>query len=139
MPNTPKPEGHSRRTGRTAQFHHLRAGTSDITPPPLPPKNRRGPWTNDAKAAWLEWWASPMALAWIEADKVALRRAVRLVDDIAAGRSNEHGALTALEDRLGLTPKARRALAWEIDRTAVAAMPTPPAGEGGDPRLRAVG
>lgn len=106
----------------------------------MPAKNRRGPWTIDAKSAWLEWWASPMALVWVEADKVALRRALRLVDDIAAGRSCEHAALTSLEDRLGLTPKARRMLQWEIDRaTQIAhnAPPRPPAP--GDPRLRAVG
>jgi hypothetical protein len=79
-----------------------------------------------------------MAVVWLEADKVALRRALRLVDDIAAGLSTEHGALTALEDRLGLTPKARRLLQWEIDRasTTVATIkPRPPAGN--DPRLRA--
>jgi hypothetical protein len=76
---------------------------------------------------------------WLESDKVALRRALRLVDDISAGRGTEHSALTALEDRLGLTPKARRLLQWEIDRASgqVAALkPHPPAG--GDPRLRAV-
>jgi hypothetical protein len=137
MPNTPKPDGHSRRTRRTAQFAYLAAGPSGITPPPLPPKNRRGPWTNDARSAWMEWWASPMAHAWIEADKVSLRRAIRLVDDLAAGRSENHGALTALEDRLGLTPKARRTLAWEIDRAGSIAPPAPPS-SGDDPRLRAV-
>ena len=57
-----------------------------------------------------------MAGAWIAADRVALTRALKLVDAIAAGRSSDHGALTALEDRLGLTPKARRQLAWEIGR-----------------------
>jgi hypothetical protein len=57
-----------------------------------------------------------MAGAWIEADGVALRRALKLVDDIAVGRSSDHAALSALEDRLGLTPKARRQLTWEIER-----------------------
>jgi hypothetical protein len=108
----------------------------------MPGKNRRGPWTNDAKLAWAEWWASPMARVWLEADKIALRRALRLVDDIAVGRSAEHGALTALEDRLGLTPKARRNLQWEIDRATAAAVLSPvgppPVPPGSDPRLRAV-
>jgi hypothetical protein len=104
----------------------------------MPGKNRRGPWSNDAKLAWAEWWASPMARVWLEADKIALRRALRLVDDIAAGRSTEHGALTALEDRLGLTPKARRHLQWEIDRATQAAVapPPPPPDDASDPRLR---
>lgn len=107
----------------------------------MPGKNRRGPWAVDAKLAWREWWASPMARVWVESDKIALRRALRLVDDIATGRSNEHGALTALEDRLGLTPKARRNLQWEIDRAANAApalQSPPPPPPDADPRLRVV-
>jgi hypothetical protein len=135
----PKPEAlrHQRnRLGQLAATRLAGAGPSGVAAPPMPRKNRRGPWTTDAKRAWLEWWASPMALAWIEADKVALYRALRLVDDIAAGRSDQHAALTALEDRLGLTPKARRALSWEIDRAhAAAGLPTPPATT--DPRLKA--
>lgn len=139
MPNTPKPDGHSRRTRRTAQFAYLAAGNSGITAPPMPKKTGvRGPWTTDAKIAWLEWWASPMATAWIEADKIALRRALRLLDDIAAGRSEAHSALTALEDRLGLSPKARRALQWEIDRASAAHVPPASSSGGEDPRLRAV-
>jgi hypothetical protein len=100
------------------------------------PSKRRGKWTNEAKSAWLEWWASPMARVWLEADKVALRRALRLVDDIAAGLSTEHSALTALEDRLGLTPKARRHLQWEIDRATAQHVTQPKPPQGGDPRLR---
>ena len=57
-----------------------------------------------------------MAAAWIDADAVVLRRALRLVDDLAVGQSGDHAALTALEDRLGLSPKGRRALAWEVER-----------------------
>jgi hypothetical protein len=136
----PKPDGQRRRRNVDAhQWRYLQDGPSGIEPPPMPSKGKRGPWTNDAKSAWLEWWASPMARVWLESDKVALRRALRLVDDISAGRGTEHSALTALEDRLGLTPKARRFLQWEIDRASgqVAALkPHPPAG--GDPRLRAV-
>jgi len=80
-----------------------------------------------------------MARVWVESDKIALRRALRLVDDIACGRSSEHGALTALEDRLGLTPKARRNLQWEIDRAHAAnALPSAPPPPDADPRLRAV-
>src|SRR5262245_38579337 len=128
MPQTPKPPDQKRRRNLGQhEWRYLRDGPSGIEPPPMPGKNRRGPWTVDAKSAWLEWWASPMAGVWVEADKVALRRALRLVDDIAAGRCAEHSALTALEDRLGLTPKARRMLQWEIDRaTQVAAHHAPP-------------
>jgi hypothetical protein len=137
MAPPPKPPSNRRKPIEAHQWRYLQDGPSGIEPPPMPSK-RRGKWTNEAKSAWLEWWASPMAVVWLEADKVALRRALRLVDDIAAGLSTEHGALTALEDRLGLTPKARRLLQWEIDRasTTVATIkPRPPAGN--DPRLRA--
>jgi hypothetical protein len=141
MAPPPKPDGQKRRRNLAAhEWRYLPDGASGIEPPPMPAKNRRGAWTNDAKLAWAEWWASPMARVWVEADKIALRRALRLLDDIAAGRSAEHAALTALEDRLGLTPKARRNLQWEIDRAhgAVAALtPRPPSP--GDPRLRSVG
>lgn len=140
MPTPPKPDGQKRRRNlATHEWRYLENGPSGIEPPPLPAKGKRGPWSNDAKSAWLEWWASPMARVWLEADKVALRRALRLVDDIAVGRSTEHAALTALEDRLGLTPKSRRMLQWEIDRASAATAAvshTRPAG--GDPRLRAV-
>ena len=61
-----------------------------------------------------------MSHAWIASDAVALRRAVRLVDDLAVGRSTDHAALTALEDRLGLTPVARRRLSWEVERSTPA-------------------
>ena len=55
-----------------------------------------------------------MAGQWLEADHVALRRALRLVDDTARGEhAGAHTALTQLEDRLGLTPKARRYLMWD--------------------------
>jgi|1185.fasta_scaffold118127_3 hypothetical protein len=140
MSTQPKPDGHRRRRNLAAhEWRYLPDGPSGIDPPPMPKRNRRGVWTIEARSAWLEWWASPMAIVWLEADKVSLRRALRLVDDIAAGRSSEHAALTALEDRLGLTPKARRYLQWEIDRasaqSATAHRPPPPSS---DPRLRAV-
>jgi hypothetical protein len=54
-----------------------------------------------------------MASQWLEADTPAIRRALRLVDASARGERGAHAALTALEDRLGLTPKARRYLQWE--------------------------
>jgi hypothetical protein len=136
-PNLPKPDGQRRRRNASPSWRYLPAGPSGIEPPPMPKRNRQGRWTNDALSAWREWWASPMALAWVEADKVALKRALRLLDDLAAGRSDNHGALTALEDRLGLTPKARRALSWEIERAKAATLASmPPPREGGDPRLK---
>lgn len=138
MAPAPKPDGHKRRRNLAAhEWRYLPDGPSGIEAPPMPTK-RRGKWTNEAKSAWMEWWASPMARVWVEADKVALRRAIRLLDDIASGHSTEHAALTAIEDRLGLTPKSRRLLQWEIDRASAAVVQTPRRPEGGDPRLKAV-
>ena len=79
----------------------------------------------------------PMAGAWLEADTVALRRALRLVDEVARGNTAASSPLTALEDRLGLSPLARRRLQWEIDRAG--AQPAPvitlvPGDPRGDPR-----
>jgi hypothetical protein len=140
--NAPKPPGQRKRRNLDAhEYRYLPDEPSGLDAPPMPGKNRRGPWGMDAKLAWREWWASPMARVWLESDKIALRRALRLVDDIAAGRSTEHGALTALEDRLGLTPKARRHLQWEIDRASAREItaPRPPMPPGADPRLRVAG
>jgi hypothetical protein len=54
-----------------------------------------------------------MAAQWLEADTVAIRRALRLVDASARGERGADTALTQLEYRLGLTPEARRYLQWE--------------------------
>ena len=57
-----------------------------------------------------------MATAYLEADMPALVRLAEMVDDRARGKlgATETIAMTALEDRFGLSPKARRALQWEI-------------------------
>lgn len=139
--SAPKPDGQRRRRNVAAhQWRYLPDGPSGIAPPSLPKKGSRGPWTDEAKRAWAAWWDSPMARVWTDADQVALRRALLLVDAIHRGVSVEHGALTALEDRLGLTPKARRLLQWEIDRATGAQAAATPKREprARDPRLRAV-
>lgn len=141
MPSLTKPDGQRRRRNVAAhQWRYLPDGPSGLEPPPMPAKVLKGAWSNEAKRAWAAWWNSPMAHVWTDADTVALRRALLLVNEITAGRSVEHGALTALEDRLGLTPKARRMLQWEIDRATAAAPAAKPKKERtGDPRLRMVG
>jgi hypothetical protein len=51
---------------------------------------------------------------------LALTRALKRLDDVAAGRSGDHAGLTALEDRLGLTPKGRRALSSGVEHVPAA-------------------
>jgi hypothetical protein len=116
----PAPPGQRRRRNLSPAWQTLPVSTQVDTPPMPSPSTRRR-WSRAAHDAWRSWWESPMAAVWIEADRVALRRAHRLVDDLAVGRTADHGALTALEDRLGLSPLARRPLQWEIGR------PTPDA------------
>ena len=79
-----------------------------------------------------------MAGQWIEADMVAIRRALRLVDDATRGVPGSHTALTQLEDRLGLTPKARRYLQWEArpaSAPATVVALAPEVESYGDPRM----
>jgi hypothetical protein len=60
-----------------------------------------------------------MASVWLEADVPALVRLAEMIDDRARGTlgATETVAMTALEDWFGLSPKARRALQWEVART----------------------
>jgi hypothetical protein len=57
-----------------------------------------------------------MATAWLEADVDPLVRLARLRDQEARGLMPATGypAMQQLEDRYGLSPKARRALQWEV-------------------------
>lgn len=78
-----------------------------------------------------------MASTYLEADVPALIRLAEMVEMRARGElgATETVAMTALEDRFGLNPKARRALQWEIAQAEQAAKPE----RGRVPRLRVVG
>jgi hypothetical protein len=114
----PKPPGQRRRTNSPA-WRILPADGPGVVPSiPSPSPRRR--WSAEAREAWRSWWLSPMASVWVESDGVTLPRALRLVDDLAVGRWTDHQALSALEDRLGLSPLARRRVQWEIAQVAPA-------------------
>jgi hypothetical protein len=130
----PKPPDQVRRPERQ-RWRRLDAPTSPDVPALLE-REDGAEWTAEAVATWGEWWASPMSSMWLEADAVALRRAIRLVDDAARGRRGTDAALVALLDRLGLTPVGRLRLQWmaepEPKRPAIiVALPAR-----GDPRRR---
>ncbi|MGH3029262.1 MAG: hypothetical protein ACRDNE_00570 [Gaiellaceae bacterium] len=57
-----------------------------------------------------------MATVWLDADLDALLRLAHLKDVVArdVNKPTLHAQITALEDRLGLSPGARRKLQWEI-------------------------
>jgi hypothetical protein len=101
-------------------------GTRGRGPLRLPVEGRKGDppaWpllsgpTVAEEAAWGLLWRTPQAVAW---EKLGWTRTVgrycRLMvrcEDPEAGASL-HAQATALEDRLGLTPKAMRLLLWEV-------------------------
>lgn len=135
MAPLPKPpEQRVRRNAGQASWRQLPAPRPFRSPPALPAK--RPVWLKSTRSWWGVLWRSPMAAAFLEADVDALVRLARLKDDEARGTLPlaALGAMQQLEDRFGLSPKARRALQWEIAAHAV--RDERPAGD--VPKLRAV-
>jgi hypothetical protein len=90
----------------------------DVPPWPLP-----GRTTVAEREAWADLWRTPQAVAW---EKLGWTRTVGRLCRVmvAAERKDASPALlaqvTALEDRLGLSPKAMRLLLWEVVSDEVA-------------------
>ena len=133
MPAQPKPPGQRRRRNAgQSQWRQLPAEGRSGAAPALPDLD----WMDETLVWWETIWASPMATAWQPADVDALVRLARLRDADARGEGSVAALaqITALEDRFGLSPKARRALQWEIvSADNVSALP-----ERGKRKLRAV-
>lgn len=114
MAPLPKPpEARVRRNAGQAGWRTLPAAAA-FKVPALPP--RKPAWRKATREWWRVLWASPMASTYLQADVPALLRLAEMVDDRARGvlSASETVAMTAIEDRFGLSPKARRALQWEI-------------------------
>lgn len=85
---------------------------------PLP-----GRTTAAEREAWAQLWATPQAVAW---DRLGWTRTVARYCRVMVSCEKPNAAAsllaqaTALEDRLGLTPKAMRLLLWEIVTDEVA-------------------
>jgi hypothetical protein len=76
-------------------------------------------WLPSTIAWWEKLWESPMAAMWIEADVPQLVELAYFKDRLDRGAELSGSAFTRkthLEDRYGLSPKARRQLQWEISR-----------------------
>jgi hypothetical protein len=129
----PKPPGTTRRPDRQ-HWRVLDAAPGAV--PPMPERHDGEAWTAEAVQTWDAWWRSSMASAWLEADAVAVRRAVRLVDDAQRGRRSADTALVALLDRLGLTPAGRLRLQWIAEPQCPAAPVVALPARSGDPRER---
>lgn len=123
MAPTPKPPGQRRRRNAgQAQWKQLPAGGRPDPAPDLPGDE----WLSTTIDWWMTIWSSPMATAWEDADQDSLIRLARMRDDFHRDQLpvSAYGAMQALEDRFGLSPKSRRALQWEIARGEVVQMPT---------------
>lgn len=114
MPRAPKFEP-ARRNPRIGVVW-LPAGGRPGKPPawPLP-----GKLSAAEREAWAQLWATPQAHAWEQLGGTWTRtvaRYCRLMVRAEAGDSYAalHAQTTALEDRLGLTPKSMRLLLWQI-------------------------
>lgn len=112
MPQPPKFEP-ARRNARVGVVWLPARGREGAPPPwPLP-----GEMSDEENDAWAELWATPQAhawerLGWIRTVARYCRLMVRTEDPTAYAAL--HAQATALEDRLGLTPKSMRLLLWQI-------------------------
>ncbi len=98
----------------------------------LPAKGRTGkppawplpdPMDDDEADAWAQLWATPQAHAWEKLGWVRTVARYCRAMVTSEGRNATPAMLaqvTALEDRLGLTPKAMRLLMWQIATDEVA-------------------
>jgi hypothetical protein len=116
----------------------------------LPAEGRKEPapeWPFDTFSleeaeAWAQLWATPQSVAWERLGWVrTVARYCRVM--LAAEAANATPALlaqaTAMEDRLGLTPKAMRLLLWQVVTDEVATKREQPKGTSARSRLKAVG
>jgi hypothetical protein len=117
MPNPPKFDPVRKRTGGPVQ---LPAGGRAGEPPEWPLGTRA---TAAERSVWADLWRTPQAVAW---ERLGWTRTVARLCRfmVLAERKDASPALlaqvTALEDRLGLTPKSMRLLLWEIAPDEVA-------------------
>jgi hypothetical protein len=115
MAPLPKPPGQRIERGAKGGSWRTLPPAANFKRPPALPK-RTPTWLKRTRGWWTALWRSPMASTYLEADLPALFRLAEMVEARARGElgATETVAMTALEDRFGLNPKARRALQWEI-------------------------
>lgn len=136
MPALPKhPSQRARRTAGPPS-RELPAEGRRGRPPALPRK--RPAWLKETKEWWARIWRSPSASMWAEADYDVAVRLARIREELARRPDVAalHAAASALEDRLGLSPRARRALGWEVGEARP--QEEPQAAPAGDVRGRVV-
>lgn len=97
--------------------------------------------TDQEKKAWRELWKLPAAAVWEE--QRCFRMVARYCRAMVESEQPEasaglHAQVTAMEDRLGLTPKAMRLLLWEIVPNEVGAKRAEKTAEAARDRLKVV-
>lgn len=115
MPPLPKPD-HQRRNARARVGQQRLPAEGRQGKPPAWPLDTKP--TAALRSLWNDYWTKPQAVVW---EAIGCERVVAMLclfeDQINNGSTvatvlTRHGQL---QDRLGLTPKAMRALLWEID------------------------
>lgn len=118
MPQPPKHDP-VRRNARVGPLMLPAKGREGVAPPwPLP-----GKLTAAEREAWAQLWATPQAFAWERLGwtrTVARYCRVMVACEKPGAFASLHAQATALEDRLGLTPKAMRLLLWQVATDEVA-------------------
>lgn len=112
MPTPPKADPARGHRGRGPT--RLPAGGRHGDPPPWPLPGRA---TAAERAAWAELWRTPQAVAWERLEwtrTVARYCRLMVLAERPSATAAVHAQTTALEDRLGLTPKSMRLLLWEV-------------------------
>lgn len=143
MPQPPSFAGPTRRRPGSSVGVRVLPAAGRVGPVPEWPLTRP---TRRELVVWAGLWGKPQAVVWEEQDqRTAVARYARLLVRAEARTAPAalQGQVTAMEDRLGLTPKAMRLLLWVIADPATEAA-APAAGEeaatgtDGPRRLRAV-
>ncbi|MFG3639096.1 hypothetical protein ACGF3C_02330 [Micromonospora sp. NPDC047762] len=135
MPQPPKHDP-TRRNARVGPVMLPAEGRKD-DPPVWPLPGRMSP---AEREAWAQLWSTPQAVAWEQMGWTrTVARYCRVM--VEAEKHDASAALlaqvTALEDRLGLTPKSMRLLLWQIVADEVAEKREK--SEGARGRIKAVG
>jgi hypothetical protein len=138
VPANPAPPGARRQRRRGSRDWITLDAAGGRRAPALPRRSR--PWLASTREWWARVWASPMAGAYLEADLGGLHRLAVLQEGIARGElpAAAHAAVTALEDRYGLSPASRQRLQWLVidAQPRLVEQPRPPSSS--VRRLRAV-
>ena len=120
MPMPPK-ENPVRRNARVGPVRLPAEGRNGEAPPwPIP-----GWMSDDERVIWEQLWASPQAVAWERMGIATCREVARYTRLLVSAEHPDakvavHAQVTALSDRLGLTPKSMRLLMWTIASDEVA-------------------